>query len=158
MHQNDIILIIGQHTIQCNAYTATTCINACITRVLHCPLSLSVSYLYAPFSVARLHHTEEYTPNWLDAITTDSARTIAKATGLSHTTISRAADNPTPPPAVVVAVARAYGYSPVDALYRAGLLTQQEAQPYTGEHDLRTISSRVMLQELLRREAGDGQD
>ncbi|MFW9097725.1 hypothetical protein ACOJAM_08650 [Corynebacterium striatum] len=101
---------------------------------------------------------EEYTPNWLDAITTDSARTIAKATGLSHTTISRAADNPTPPPAVVVAVARAYGYNPVVALSRTGLLTQQEAQPYTGEHDLRTISRRVMLQELLRREAGDGQD
>ncbi|MCG7241453.1 MULTISPECIES: hypothetical protein [Corynebacterium] len=100
---------------------------------------------------------EEYTPTWLDAITTDSARTIAKATGLSHTTISRAADNPTPPPAVVVAVARAYGYNPVEALSRTGLLTPIEARPVTSEANLRRVSTRVLLQELLRREAGDSQ-
>lgn len=101
---------------------------------------------------------EEYTPTWLDAITADSARTIAKATGLSHTTISRAAGNPTPPPAVVVAVARAYGYNPVEALSRTGLLTPIEARPVTGEASLRRVSTRVLLQELLRREAGDSQD
>lgn len=100
---------------------------------------------------------EAYTPTWLDAITTDSARTIAKATGLSHTTISRAADNPTPAPAVVVAVARTYGYNPVEALARAGLLTTAEARPTTSEASLRAISSRALLQELLRREAGDSQ-
>ena len=157
MHQYDIIYIIGQHTIQGCAYTATTCINACIVGVLHCLLSLSVSYCHVSYSVARLHHMEEYTPTWLDAITTDSARTIAKATGLSHTTISRAADNPTPPPAVVVAVARAYGYNTVEALAHTGLLTPAEARPITGEANLRRISTRVLLQELLRREAGESQ-
>lgn len=158
MHQYDIIHIIGQHIIQGFVYTATTCINGCIEGVLHCLLSLFVSYCHVPICVARLHHMEEYTPTWLDAITTDSARTIAKATGLSHTTISRAADNPTPPPAVVVAVSRAYGYNPVEALEHTGLLTPAEARPITGEASLRRISTRVLLQELLRREAGDRQD
>ena len=157
MHHYDIIYIIGQHTIQGCAYTATTCRNACIEGVLRCLLSLSFSCCYVSYNVARLHHMEEYTPTWLDAITTDSARTIAKATGLSHTTISRAADNPTPPPAVVVAVARAYGYNPVEALAHTGLLTPAEARPITGEANLRRISTRVLLQDLLRREAGDSQ-
>lgn len=94
---------------------------------------------------------EEYT-TWLATITTDSARTIAKATGLSHTTISRAADNTTPPPAVVVAVARAYGANPVTALAQTGLLTTAEAEPFSGAHELRTVPSAVLLQELLRRE------
>lgn len=158
MHQYDIIYIIGQHTIQGYAYTSTTRINAYIEGVLHCLLSLSGSYFCVPFSVARLHHMEEYTPTWLDAITTDSARTIAKATGLSHTTITRASKAATPPPAVVVAVARAYGYNPVEALSHTGLLTPAEARPTTGEASLRHVSTRVLLQELLRREAGDGQD
>lgn len=158
MHHSDIIYIIGQHTIHCFAYTSTTCINGCIEGVFYCLLSLSDSYYLVPFSVARLHRMEEYTPTWLDAITADSARTIAKATGLSHTTISRAAGNPTPPPAVVVAVARAYGYNPVEALSRTGLLTPLEARPVTGEASLRRVSTRVLLQELLRREAEDSQD
>lgn len=131
-----------------------TCDNACITPITNVPVISPLDYRPRLPTVARLHHMDTNPTSWLDRMTTDSHRAIAQATGLSHTTISRAASTATPPPAVVVAVARACGYNPVDALYHAGLLTQQEAQPYTGEHDLRTISSRVMLQELLRREAG----
>lgn len=96
--------------------------------------------------------TNETTP-WIQRISSDSARTIAKNTGLSHTTISRTADNPTPPPAVVVAVARAYGYNPVTALAETGLLTHDEAQAFDGRQALNMVSSRALLQELLRREA-----
>lgn len=158
MHQYDIIYIIGQHTIQHFAYTSTTCINACIERVSLCLLSLSASYCNVPFSVARLHHMEEYTPTWLEAMTTDSARTIAKLTGLSHTTITRASKAATPPPGVVVAVARAYGHNPVVALSKTGLLTPDEARPCSHERELRGFSKKALLQELLRREAARPKD
>lgn len=158
MHQSDIIYIIGQHIIQCFAYTFTTCINACIEGVLHCLLSLSGSYCLVPFNVARLHRMEEYTPTWLEAMTTDSARAIAKLTGLSHTTITRASKTATPPPGVVVAVARAYGHNPVVALSKTGLLTPDEARPCSHEHELRGFSKKVLLQELLRREAAQPKD
>lgn len=77
------------------------------------------------------------------------AHTTTYATGKSNKT--------QPPPSVVVAVARAYGYNPVEALSRTGLLTPIEARPVTGEANLRRVSTRVLLQELLRREAGDSQ-
>lgn len=99
------------------------------------------------------------TSNWLHQITHDTTRNIAHniatttAGTISHTTINRAAQSDNPPAHIVVAVARAYGYSPVRALQLAGILTEEEAQPYTAHTALRNVPSIVMLQELAHREA-----
>lgn len=93
--------------------------------------------------------------NWLHRITTESHRNIATAIGgsVSHTTIARAATSDTPPAHLVVAIARAYGTDPVQALQWAGILTPEETQRYSAAPSLRTVPSLVMLQELARREA-----
>ena len=103
------------------------------------------------------------TSNWLHQITHDTTRniaaTIATTSGgsISHTTISRAASSDNPPAHIVVAVARAYGTHPVHALQLAGIITEEEAQPYTATTSLRNVPSLVMLQELAHREAQRGQ-
>ncbi|OAA17319.1 hypothetical protein Caferm_04645 [Corynebacterium afermentans subsp. afermentans] len=103
------------------------------------------------------------TSNWLHQITHDTTRNIADTiatTGggsISHTTISRAASSDNPPAHIVVAVARAYGTHPVHALQLAGIITEEEAQPYAATTALRNVPSLVMLQELAHREAQRGQ-
>lgn len=113
-------------------------------------------------TVAKMHRMADNTSNWLHQITHDTTRNIADnitATGggtISHTTISRAAASSTPPAHIVVAVARAYGTHPVHALQLAGILTPEEAQPYTAGATLRNVPSLVMLQELAHREVQRG--
>lgn len=103
------------------------------------------------------------TNNWLHQITHDTTRNIADTIAanlggsISHTTISRAASSDHPPAHIVVAVARAYGTHPVHALQLAGIITEEEAQPYTATTALRNVPSLVMLQELAHREAQRGQ-
>lgn len=101
----------------------------------------------------------ENTSNWLHQITHDTTRSIADTIAanlggsISHTTISRAASSNNPPAHIVVAVARAYGTHPVRALQLAGILSEEEAAPFTATTTLRDVPSLVMLQELARREA-----
>lgn len=106
---------------------------------------------------------EDNTSNWLHQITHDTTRSIADTIAanvggsISHTTISRAASADNPPAHIVVAVARAYGTHPVHALHLAGILTAEEAAPFTASTALRSVPSLVMLQELARREAQRGE-
>lgn len=93
---------------------------------------------------------------WLEHITQEPSRDVEKATGISHTTITRAARAEQPPAHVVIAVARAYGYNTVTALCHAGILTPEEVAPITCNNPLQTIPSTALLQELLRREVHPG--
>lgn len=102
-----------------------------------------------------MHHMTDSAHGWLTQITTDTTRNIAAniGGGVSHTTVSRAANAEHPPAHLVVEVARAYGTHPVRALELAGYLTAEEAHPYTAAASLRQVPTLVLLQELARREA-----
>ncbi|WP_459612541.1 hypothetical protein [Corynebacterium urogenitale] len=89
---------------------------------------------------------------WLNAITTAPSRAIATRTGLAASTITRAANADNPPPAVVVAVARAYDYDPVHALVMCGFLEPEEAKGHGVDSALAAAPSAALLHELLRRE------
>lgn len=97
-------------------------------------------------------NTRQRRLTWLDEITTDSMRQVAELSGISHSTISRAVADEVPPPHVVIAIARAYGHNPVQALHSAGILTDAEIRPYDATGDLRMATTRALLQQALQRE------
>ncbi|MEJ6013985.1 hypothetical protein WG936_09065 [Corynebacterium sp. H127] len=93
--------------------------------------------------------------NWLQRITHDSTRDIEQRTGMSHTTISRAAKADQPPAHVVLAVARVYGYDVISALQHAGVLTAAEVAGRGQGAALSTFPTTALLYELLERQRGE---
>ena len=89
---------------------------------------------------------------WLQSITSEPSRAIAARTGLAHSTITRAANTNTPPPGVVVAVARAYDYDVLRALVLTGFLTPDETTGHGMDTALQHAPTAMLLHELLRRE------
>lgn len=92
------------------------------------------------------------TLNWLQRITHDSSRDVEQRTGISHTTIARAAKADQPPAHIVLAVARAYGYNVLDALRYAGILAPEETAGRGAGAALSAYPSEALLYELLKRE------
>lgn len=93
-------------------------------------------------------------PPWLLAITTDSRHTVAARLGISHTTLNRQLNTPDKTTAdLIISTARAYNADPIRALHLAGKLTDTDLAPYRNTtNSLATTTSKVLLQELLRRE------
>jgi len=89
-------------------------------------------------------------------------RDIAEATGIDQSSISRWQRGTTTPRAeAVVAFARAYGHSPVEALVAAGYLRSDElgvVELTTLTGDLTTVSVDSLLSELRRRVLAGGQE
>lgn len=89
-------------------------------------------------------------------------RDIAEATGIDQSSISRWQRGTTTPRAeAVVAFARAYGHSPVEALVAAGYLKSDElgvVELTTLTGDLSTVSVDSLLSELRRRVLAGGQE
>lgn len=100
--------------------------------------------------------TSEAPHGWFNAITTDPSRAVAHRTGLAASTITRAANADNPPPAVVVAIARAYGFDPVRALVLSGFLEPEEADGHGVDSALASAPRAALLYELLRREHAQG--
>lgn len=92
----------------------------------------------------------------------DNGRTIAQKTGLGEASISRWMQGKTDPhPRQVVAIARAYGHSPLDALIAAGYLNEEEVQVARQQprpFAIRDFSDLELAQEMVRRveEGGHG--
>jgi transcriptional regulator with XRE-family HTH domain len=89
-------------------------------------------------------------------------RDIAEATGIDQSSISRWQRGATTPRAeAVVAFARAYGHSPVEALVAAGYLASDElgvVELTTLTGDLTSVSVDSLLSELRRRVLAGGQE
>jgi transcriptional regulator with XRE-family HTH domain len=89
-------------------------------------------------------------------------RDIAEATGIDQSSISRWQRGTTTPRAeAVVAFARAYGHSPVEALVAAGYLKSGElgvVELTTLTGDLTSVSVDSLLSELRRRVLAGGQE
>lgn len=109
-----------------------------------------------PSSVATMHHmsTTSAAGGWLQTITLDSSRVIADRTGLSASTITRAANADTPPAGVVVAVARAYEFDVLRALVLSNFLSPAEVASYGLDSAIKKAPSAMLLHELLEREHG----
>lgn len=98
-------------------------------------------------------------PTYLAALSTNQSE-IARAAGVATATVSRWTSRTTQPLAPqVIAVARAYGQSPVAALMAAGYLTRDEVErevTLTPGMSLAEFSELEIAQELVRRiEAGE---
>jgi transcriptional regulator with XRE-family HTH domain len=89
-------------------------------------------------------------------------RDVAEATGIDQSSISRWQRGTTTPRAeAVVAFARAYGHSPVEALVAAGYLKSDElgvVELTTLTGDLSSVSVDSLLSELRRRVLAGGQE
>jgi transcriptional regulator with XRE-family HTH domain len=83
---------------------------------------------------------------------------IAAKTGLAQTNIGRwlRGEMVVPKAESVVAFARAYGESPVEALVAAGYITAEESgvRPRKAKTPLKEFSERELLEEVLRRKSG----
>lgn len=90
--------------------------------------------------------------SWLNAITTDSHREVAKRVGVAASTITRAVRADNPPPNVVAAVARSYGFDVLRALVLAGFLEPEEVEGYGLDSAVDRAPSALLLHKLLERE------
>jgi transcriptional regulator with XRE-family HTH domain len=94
-------------------------------------------------------------PLYLSAITDGQpGARIAERTGIPESTISRwLSDKAEPRPKQVVAVARAYGQNPVEALVAAGYLEEGEIDVASKPTDLslRAFTSLAISREMVRR-------
>jgi hypothetical protein len=85
---------------------------------------------------------------WFERVTNGAShRAAAAAVDMSNATVSRWFKIDQPPADGVVALARAYGADPIEALIAIGILEPEE-YPRT----VREVNSYELLQELMRRE------
>lgn len=93
---------------------------------------------------------------WISATTSGaSGRQIAAASGISNATIAYQLKSGVQP-ATVVAIARAYGASPLSGLVALGLITEEEAAAGNIEEALRKVTDVALADEILRRIAEGG--
>lgn len=90
--------------------------------------------------------------SWVDHVTNGaSARAIAAAIGGSNTTVARWSREENVPAEGAVAVARAYGADPIEALCAAGYLTDDDLVGAEVVGGLRGATTLQLVEELLRR-------
>lgn len=92
------------------------------------------------------------TETWFAAVVGDtSEREVARKVGLVQATLSRQLRSDSLVPENAVAIARAYGKSPVDALVAMGLITEREVKAAAGSVGLRDVHDEQLVDEILRR-------
>ncbi|ROR94021.1 hypothetical protein EDD28_2451 [Salana multivorans] len=100
------------------------------------------------------------TEAWIIRVTDgDSLRQVALNSRIAVPTLTDQVRNGRVQPATVVAIARAYGASPLSGLVALGLITDEEAEAGDLESALRRITDKALTDEILRRieEGGVGE-
>jgi len=90
---------------------------------------------------------------WLEQRTGVTKRQMALQTGQTPSTFNRNIETAE----VIIAVCRQFGINPIEGLTAAQLITDAEVTDAAGETNLRTVSERALLEEVLRR-VGERED
>ncbi|MDK8450957.1 hypothetical protein [Corynebacterium mastitidis] len=89
--------------------------------------------------------------DWIQEITDDSVRAIARESGIAHRTLATQIERNKITPENVIAIAIAYGHHPVGALVDTGYLDEQWAQQIDPARVLQEVSEEQLAYEVLRR-------
>ena len=93
--------------------------------------------------------------HWLELMSGETRRSMALRIGQTPSTFNRNVGTPE----VLIAVSRAYGFNPVEALIAGGIVTRDEANAFGSAAALKDVSEKELLLEMLRRvEAGGSEE